>query len=54
MGLTMDFPTIWGEAATTSNAVGAGTCQISLRNHTAGSLSEAVVLNFVVLRAATA
>lgn len=43
-----------GAYSVTVDAVGAGTCQISLRNHTAGSLSEAVVLNFVVLRAATA
>lgn len=43
-----------GAYTVTVDAVGAGTCQISLRNHTAGSLSEAVVLNFVVLRAATA
>jgi hypothetical protein len=36
------------------DAVGAGSCQISVRNNTAGGLSEAIVLNFVVLRAATA
>jgi hypothetical protein len=36
------------------DAVGAGSCRISIRNMTAGSLSEAIVLNFVVLRAATA
>ncbi|MEY2654670.1 MAG: hypothetical protein RLZZ524_1698 [Pseudomonadota bacterium] len=36
------------------DAVGAGSCRISIRNMTAGSLSEAIVLNFVVIRAATA
>jgi hypothetical protein len=43
-----------GAYSVTVDAVGAGSCQISVRNNTAGSLSEAIVLNFVVLRAATA
>lgn len=33
------------------DAVAAGSCQISLGNMSAGSLSEAVVLNFVVIKA---
>lgn len=37
----------------TVSAVGAGACDIQLRNHTSGTdLSEAVVLNFVVLKGA--
>jgi len=36
------------------DAVGAGQCTITLRNYTAGSLSEAVVLNFVVIKAVAA
>jgi hypothetical protein len=32
------------------DAVAAGSCQISLRNNTAGSLSEAVVLNYAVIK----
>lgn len=43
-----------GAYTVTADSVAAGSCRISLRNHTAGSLSEGVVLNFVVLRAATA
>lgn len=37
-----------------TNSIAAGSCVISLRNLTAGSLSEAVVINFVVLKGATA
>jgi len=36
------------------DAIGAGQCTITLRNYTAGSLSEAVVLNFVVIKAVAA
>lgn len=36
------------------DAVSAGSCSISLRNYTAGSLSEAVVLNFAVIKSVTA
>jgi hypothetical protein len=35
-------------------AVAAGSCSLALRNHTGGSLSEAVVLNFVVLKGVSA
>lgn len=33
------------------DAVGSGSCQITLRNYSAGSLSESVVLNFAVIKA---
>lgn len=36
------------------DAVAAGSCRIQLRNISAGSLSEAVVLNFAVIKAVTA
>jgi len=36
------------------DAVAAGSCSISLRNYTAGSLSEAVVLSFVVIKGVAA
>lgn len=36
------------------DAVAAGSCQISLRNHSGGSLSEAVVVNFAVIKAVAA
>lgn len=39
---------------TSVDAVGTGQCTITLRNYTAGSLSEAVVLNFVVIKAVAA
>ena len=35
------------------DAVAAGSCSISLRNYSAGSLGEAVVLNFAVIKGAT-
>jgi hypothetical protein len=35
-------------------AVAAGSCQICVRNNTAGSLSEALVLNFAVIKGVTA
>lgn len=35
------------------DAVGSGTCGISVRNLTAGALGEAIVINFVVLTGAT-
>jgi hypothetical protein len=35
-------------------SVSAGSCVISLRNHTAGGLAEAVVLSFVVIKAVAA
>lgn len=38
----------------TVDAVGAGTCRISLRNISAASKSEAVVLNFAVCKAVNA
>ena len=36
------------------DAVAAGSCQISLRNHSGGSLSEAVVISFAVIKAVAA
>jgi hypothetical protein len=36
------------------SAVAAGSCQITLRNMTAGSLSEAVVLGFAIIKSVTA
>lgn len=36
------------------DAVAAGSFQISLRNHTAGSLSEAVIINFSIIKAVNA
>lgn len=36
------------------DSVAAGSCQITLRNYTAGSLGEAVVLNFAVIKAVAA
>jgi hypothetical protein len=36
------------------DAVGAGSCQISLRNHSGGPLAEAVVLNFAVIKSVAA
>lgn len=36
------------------DAIAAGSCSISLRNYSAGSLSEAVVLNFVVIKGQSA
>jgi hypothetical protein len=38
----------------TVDAVAVGSCKISLRNYTAGSLSEAIVLNFAVIKSVTA
>lgn len=35
------------------DAVAAGSCQITLRNYTGGNLSEAVVLNFAVIKGVT-
>jgi hypothetical protein len=35
------------------DAIAAGSCRFSLRNHTAGALAEAVVLNFVVIKGAS-
>lgn len=36
------------------DAVAAGSCQISLRNHSGGALAEAVVLNFAVIKSVAA
>lgn len=36
------------------DAVAAGSCTITLRNYTSGSLSESVVLNFAIIKAVTA
>lgn len=36
------------------DAVAAGSCRISIRNHTAGNLSEAVVLSFAVIKGVAA
>ena len=47
-GATADSYTV------TVDAVGAGSCRISLRNISAGSLSEAVVINFAVIKAVAA
>lgn len=47
-GATADSYTV------TVDAVAAGSCRISLRNISAGSLSEAVVLNFAVIKAVQA
>ena len=44
-GATADAYTV------TVDAVAAGSCRISIRNHTLGTLSEAVVLNFSVIKA---
>lgn len=43
-----------GAYTVTVSAVAAGSCTISLRNESAGSLSEAVVLNFAVIKAVAA
>jgi hypothetical protein len=43
-----------GAYTLTVDAVAAGTCQISLRNRTGGSLSEAVVINFALIKAVAA
>lgn len=42
-----------GAYTVTVDAVAAGSCQISVRNNTGGSLGEALVLNYVVLKGAT-
>lgn len=42
-----------GAYALSVDAVAAGSCRISLRNQSGGSLSEAVVINFAVLKAVT-
>lgn len=44
-------PAAAGSYTVTVDAVAAGSCSISLRNETAGSLSEAVVLNVGVINA---
>jgi hypothetical protein len=51
--LSIDSGATAGAYLVQVSAVGAGTCNITLRNLTAGSLSEAIVLNFVVIKAAT-
>jgi hypothetical protein len=38
----------------TADGVGAGSCSITVRNTSAGSLSEAIVLNFTIIKGATA
>ncbi|HYN54404.1 MAG TPA: hypothetical protein VES38_06840 [Methylotenera sp.] len=43
-----------GSYTVTISAIAAGSCQISLRNETAGSLSEAVVLGFAIVKSVTA
>ena len=43
-----------GAYTVTVSAIAAGSCTISLRKETAGSLSEAVVLNFAVIKAVVA
>ena len=43
-----------GAYSVTVDATAAGSCRISVRNHSGGSLSEALVLNFAVLKAVSA
>lgn len=43
-----------GAYTVTITAVAAGSCQISVRNESAGSLGEALVLNFGVIKMLTA
>ena len=43
-----------GAYTVTADEVAAGTFNITLGNHTAGSLSEAVIVNFVVIKAVAA
>jgi len=43
-----------GAYTLTVDAVAAGSCRFSLRNETGGSLGEAVVINFVVIKGAVA
>jgi hypothetical protein len=40
-----------GAYLVSANAIAAGSCQISVRNVSGGSLSEAIVLNFAVIKA---
>ncbi len=43
-----------GSYAVQANTIGTGSCVISVRNVTAGNLSEAIVLSFAVIKGATA